>query len=128
MFCSHCGKENHGQAAFCSGCGAKLAGADGPRAQMPAPASAPPGMSVPAAPGELSEKSKLAAALLAFFLGSLGIHRFYLGYTTIGIIQLAITLCTCGLGGLLVGLWALIEMVFILTGSLKDAQGRTLRD
>ena len=33
-------------------------------------------------------KSKLTAILLCFFLGSLGIHRFYLGYTLIGVIQL----------------------------------------
>ena len=32
-------------------------------------------------------KSKLTAILLCFFLGSLGIHRFYLGYTIIGVIQ-----------------------------------------
>ncbi len=37
-------------------------------------------------------KSKVAAALLCFFLGGLGIHRFYLGYTTIGIVQIL----TCG--------------------------------
>lgn len=36
-------------------------------------------------------KQKIVAALLAFFFGYLGIHRFYLGYTTIGLIQL---LCT----------------------------------
>ena len=33
-------------------------------------------------------KSKLTAILLCLFLGSLGIHRFYLGYTLIGVIQL----------------------------------------
>ena len=35
------------------------------------------------------QKSKLVAGLLAFFAGTMGIHNFYLGYTTKGIIQLA---------------------------------------
>jgi TM2 domain-containing membrane protein YozV len=63
-------------------------------------------------------KSKVAAALLAFFMGGLGIHRFYLGYTTIGIIQIF----TCG--GC--GIWALIDFILILSGSLQDSDGRDL--
>lgn len=53
----------------------------------------------------------LIAAILCFFLGGLGIHRFYLGYTTIGIIQL--------LTGGGCGIWALIDLIRILTGDLK---------
>lgn len=58
-----------------------------------------------------SGKSQLTAALLAFFLGGLGIHRFYLGYTWQGVVQLLT------LGGL--GIWALIDFIRILTGSLQ---------
>jgi len=47
------------------------------------------------------QKSKLAAGLLGVFLGSLGIHRFYLGYVGIGIIQIIVTIITFGIGGLL---------------------------
>ncbi|MBE9118605.1 TM2 domain-containing protein [Lusitaniella coriacea LEGE 07157] len=65
-----------------------------------------------------SSKSKVAAALLCWFLGGLGIHRFYLGYTGIGIIQLL----TCG--GLFI--WAIIDFILILTGGLKDSEGRDL--
>ena len=50
-------------------------------------------------------KSQLVALLLALFVGVLGIHRFYLGYTTIGIIQLLT------LGGL--GIWAIIDWFMI---------------
>ena len=64
---------------------------------------------------EGSGKSQLTALLLALFVGALGIHRFYLGYTTIGIIQL-ITL-----GGL--GIWALIDLILIITGDLKPKTG-----
>jgi len=121
MFCSHCGKENSTTATFCQGCGARLAAdAARPEPVMPA-ASAPPGM--PAADG-YSDKSKLAAALLAFFLGCFGIHRFYLGHTTIGIIQLVLCVFTCGI---IPTIWGWVDMVLILTGSLKDAQGRPLR-
>ena len=56
-------------------------------------------------------KSQLTAALLCFFLGDLGIHRFYLGYTWQGIVQLLT------LGGL--GIWALIDFIRILTGNLQ---------
>lgn len=65
-----------------------------------------------------SSKSKVAAALLCWFLGIFGVHRFYLGHVGIGIIQLL----TCG--GL--GIWAIIDFIFILTGGLKDSEGRDL--
>lgn len=54
-------------------------------------------------------------------------HRFYLGYTGIGIAQIAVTLVTCGVGSL----WGLIEGILYLVGSngfRTDAQGRPLRD
>jgi len=60
-------------------------------------------------------KSWIVALLLAFFLGGLGIHRFYLGYTTIGIIQLLTA------GGL--GIWALIDFIRILIKDLKPKDG-----
>jgi TM2 domain-containing membrane protein YozV len=63
-------------------------------------------------------KSKNTAAILCFLLGGLGIHRFYLGYTVIGVVQLL----TCG--GCLI--WSLIDSIVILTGDLKDSQGRDL--
>lgn len=60
-------------------------------------------------------KSQLTAVLLCFFLGGLGIHRFYLGYTWQGIVQLLT------LGGL--GIWALIDFIRILTGDLQPKDG-----
>lgn len=61
-------------------------------------------------------KSQLVALLLVIFVGGLGIHRFYLGYTTIGIIQL-LTAGGCGI-------WALIDLIRIITGDLKPKGGR----
>jgi TM2 domain-containing membrane protein YozV len=64
-----------------------------------------------------SPKSRLAAALLAFFLGALGVHRFYVGKIGTGI---AIILT---LGGFF-GIWPLIDLIMILVGSFKDKQER----
>jgi len=55
-------------------------------------------------------KSQTAALLLCIFLGGLGIHRFYLGDTLIGIIQLLT------FGGF--GIWVLIDLIMIITGDL----------
>lgn len=64
---------------------------------------------------ETNGKSQLVALILAILVGGLGIHRFYLGYTSIGIIQL-LTLGGCGI-------WALIDLIRIATGDLKPADG-----
>src|SRR5436190_24330671 len=71
-----------------------------------------------------SDKQKMTAGLLQLFLGSFGVGRFYLGYTGLGIAQIAVTWLTCGLGAV----WPLIDGVMILTGKVPDAQGRPLRD
>ena len=60
-------------------------------------------------------KSQLVALLLALFVGVLGIHRFYLGYTGIGIIQLLTA------GGFFI--WAFIDLILIITGDLKPKTG-----
>ncbi|MEM9917768.1 MAG: TM2 domain-containing protein [Bacteroidota bacterium] len=71
--------------------------------------------SLKAANAEGKPKSQLVALLLVILVGGLGIHRFYLGYTTIGIIQL-LTLGGCGI-------WALIDLINIITGNLLPADG-----
>ncbi|MDP4508053.1 TM2 domain-containing protein [Nonomuraea sp. NBC_00507] len=63
-------------------------------------------------------KSWLVAVLLCFFLGALGVHRFYVGKIGTGILQL-ITL-----GGL--GVWVLIDFIMILIGKFTDKQGQPL--
>lgn len=72
------------------------------------------------------QKSKVVAGILGILLGSLGIHRFYLGYIGIGIAQIVVTILTCGLGAL----WGFIEGILILVGSgiTTDAEGRRLSD
>jgi TM2 domain-containing membrane protein YozV len=58
-------------------------------------------------------EKKLVAGILGILLGGLGIHKFYLGYTKEGIIQIVITLCTCGFGSIL----GLVEGIIYLTKS-----------
>ncbi|MDM1297474.1 TM2 domain-containing protein [Empedobacter falsenii] len=62
-----------------------------------------------------SEK-KLIAGILAIVLGTFGVHKFYLGYTKEGVIQLIIGLVTCGAGGLI----GLIEGIIYLTKSDEE--------
>ena len=103
-FCANCGKEVNPGAAVCVNCGSAL-------------------KKVASANGE--QKSKLVAVLLAFFLGSIGIHDFYLGYNKNGIIKIVLTVCT-GIGG---GIWALVDFIRLLTGSLNtDANGVELKN
>jgi TM2 domain-containing membrane protein YozV len=72
----------------------------------------------------LSDKSKMTAGLLQIFLGTFGAGRFYLGYTGLGIAQIAVVWLTCGFGSI----WTLIDGIMMLTGKVPDAQGRPLRD
>ena len=61
-------------------------------------------------------KNKLVAALLAFFLGAFGVHHFYLGSVTAGIVCIAVTWLTCGIGGIL----PFIEFIMLLIMSEPD--------
>jgi hypothetical protein len=70
-------------------------------------------------PGVFSDKDWLTAVLLSFFVGVLGIDRFYLGHTGLGILKL-ITLGGCGI-------WALIDLILIAMGNVRDSNGLPLR-
>jgi len=66
----------------------------------------------------MEQKDWLVTLLLCIFLGGLGIHRFYTGHIGIGIIQL-LTLGGCGI-------WALIDLIMIVTDKYKDSNGQPL--
>ena len=102
VFCRGCGREIHQSAASCPGCGARQQAAR-------------------------QGKSKATAGVLALLLGGLGIHRFYLGFTTIGVVQIAVTIVTCGIGAI----WGFVEGILYLVGAggfTTDADGRPLRE
>jgi hypothetical protein len=98
-YCAKCGAELHDESVVCPKCG------------CPAPV-------LGAQLGNVSEKSWVAALLLCFFLGGLGVHRFYVGKVGTGILMLLT------LGGF--GIWALIDFIIILVGSFRDADGKIL--
>ena len=68
---------------------------------------------------EASNK-KLAAGLLAIFLGSFGVHKFVLGYNTAGLIMLLVTVLTCGVAGFVMGVIGIIEGIIYLTKSPEE--------
>ncbi len=139
MFCRNCGSEMTNNAAICVKCG--VASGQGnaycPNCGSPtdAAAAACPNCGVlltqPVPAGE--QKSKMAAGLLGIFLGSLGIHNFYLGKTNRALIQLLVSIIggifTCGIATLAMEIWGLVEGIMILTGSIsEDGNGIPLKD
>lgn len=125
MFCKQCGKEVMPNAAICVGCGVKVG--DGINYCANCGNQIAPNASVCTVCGcatnnimpGTQRKSKITAGLLGIFLGGLGIHNFYLGYTGKAIAQIFLSLCF-GIGYI----WALIEAIMILCGSIKtDANG-----
>ena len=66
-----------------------------------------------------SDKKMVPALLLCFFLGFLGVHRFYVGKVGTGILMIVTA------GGL--GIWVIVDFVMICTGSFKDKEGRGLQ-
>ena len=69
---------------------------------------------------EISPKSRLATTLLAFFLGELGVHRFYLGKIGTGILMILT------LGGL--GIWTLIDFIMAVAGVMRDKEGKLIKN
>jgi TM2 domain-containing membrane protein YozV len=74
---------------------------------------------IPVTEVTLSEKGFVPALLLCFFLGSFGIHRFYVGKIGTGILMLLT------LGGL--GIWTLIDFIMIAVGSFRDKEGNLVK-
>lgn len=95
-YCSQCGAEIVDNAVICPKCGCRQNGRVN---------------------GAESPKSRLACLLFAIFLGVLGIHRFYAGRTGSGVAMLFLGWATCGI-------WPLIDIILIATGSFKDGEGR----
>ncbi len=70
-------------------------------------------------PGLFSDKEWVTTLLLSILVGSLGVDRFYLGQTGLGVAKLL----TCG--GF--GIWSIIDLIMVATNKMTDAQGRPLR-
>ncbi len=116
-YCWNCKNPTDANAAFCARCGAQLNSAFGQAS---------------CAQANPESKSKIAAGLLGIFLGGLGIHNFYLGYTGKAVVQLVLLLLgfvTFGITSIIAGIWGFVEGILILTGSINvDAAGKPLKD
>lgn len=125
-FCQKCGTELGKNDTFCSNCGSK---ADEEAKTTTKDTTTTTNNTNT---NNSQAKSKMAAGLLGIFLGSLGIHNFYLGYTGKAVGQLLLTLLgwiLCGLGPIAAWIWGLVEGIMILSGSINtDAEGNELID
>ena len=117
IFCATCGEQIAFNAPTCVKCGAPNA----------------------AVAGQTSNSSMIVAALLCFFLGGFGAHRFYAGRITSGILMLVILIVTAVIAmipvinlvspvlALILSVWVLVDFIRILIGSFKDGQGLSLK-
>ena len=67
-------------------------------------------------PSSETGSKKIAAGICGILLGAFGVHKFILGYTQAGIIQIILTIVTCGFAGIV----GLIEGIIYLTKSDED--------
>ena len=75
------------------------------------------------------QKSKLTAGILGLFVGALGVHNFYLGYVAKGVVQLLLTILSCGMLSFVSAVWGLVEGIMLLTGGINtDGKGVPLKD
>jgi len=101
-YCQECGEAINVKAELCPKCGVRQPGQ---------------GLSTE----EKEDQNKwLITLLLCWFLGVLGVHRFYTGHTMIGVLQL-ITLGGCGI-------WTIIDLIIIVMGNYKDADGNPIKN
>jgi hypothetical protein len=103
-YCIECGVLINIKAEICPKCGV--------RQQL---------LATPLSAEIVEQRNKwITCLLLCWFLGVLGVHRFYTGHTALGVLQL-LTLGGCGI-------WALIDFIIIVSGNFKDAQGNPIKN
>lgn len=115
MNCQNCGATIEPGQIKCFKCGSAV--------QQAAPQAAPQvqqGQSQQTGSSSVEDAPKdwVSALLLCFFVGYLGVHRFYTGSVGIGLVQL-FTFGGCGI-------WTLVDFILILTGAYRDGKGRPL--
>jgi TM2 domain-containing membrane protein YozV len=71
-----------------------------------------------------SSKNRLVAFLLAFFLGMLGVHRFYVGKTGSGVAMLLLSISI--IGTVVSWVWVIVDVIDILCGTFTDKEGNVL--
>ncbi|MBW9173271.1 TM2 domain-containing protein [Clostridium estertheticum] len=101
MFCHNCNSQNDDGSNFCKICGINLLIQTNMKQDR-----------------NISSKNWLLTLLLCIFLGAVGIHRFYVGKIGTGILMILT------FGGF--GIWALVDLILIVTNEFTDANGLKL--
>jgi TM2 domain-containing membrane protein YozV len=114
-YCTKCGAINDDTAQYCSNCQTPL---------TPMSTGYQPMQAVN--PGAVTDwkamggDKKILAGILAIVVGSLGVHKFILGYTTEGLIMLLVTVLTCGIAGIVMSVVGIVEGIMYLTKSDEE--------
>ena len=114
-YCTKCGAINDDTAQYCSNCQAVLTSVS--TGYQPLQSVNPNALTDWK---EMGADKKIVAGILAILVGSLGVHKFVLGYTTEGVIMLLVTVLTCGIAGVVMSIIGIIEGIMYLTKSDED--------
>ena len=110
MYCQVCGKEIKDGLENCPYCGAVVVNHSSQQQGVASP--------------QVREKEWVVALLLCFFIGSFGVHRFYVNKNKSGIVMLFLTITV--IGAIFSWIWAIYDLIMILLHKFKTADGRDL--
>lgn len=129
MYCQNCGKELNETDQFCGSCGAKVIQLRrncpncGASIESFDQVCSHCGYQLPVEVKQpIIQKSRVVAGLLGIFLGGMGVHNFYLGYSSKGFIQVCLFfggILTLGLTSFAAALWGFVEGILLLCGSIE---------
>lgn len=114
-YCTKCGAVNDDSAQYCSNCQAPLTQMSSGYQPMQ---SVNPGAMTDWK--EMGADKKMVAGILAILLGSLGVHKFILGYTTEGVIMLLVSVLSCGILAVVPSVIGIVEGIMYLTKSDEE--------
>lgn len=121
--CPECNFKISDQSLSCPKCGRPLNNMNNAFGRFPSPNSETYNNSI-----IISSKSRLAAALLCFFFGFLGVHRFYVGKNISGVIMILTFVISLFLSLIPITIWCIIDFIIILCGSFTDSHGLALKE
>jgi len=117
LYCTKCGAQNDDYAQMCAHCQAPLPQIGGYQPIQPPPMYGDGSIQDWQARGA---NKKLAAGICGIVIGSLGVHKFILGYQTEGVIMLLVSLLSCGMLAFVMSIIGIVEGITYLTKSDED--------